>query len=51
MTFIAKGRLGNHDIEAECINPGDWFGKTSGRQGLDSASFGLLQGLFQLPSG
>jgi hypothetical protein len=25
--ITAKGRLGNHDIEAECINPGDWFGK------------------------
>jgi len=26
--IVAKGRLGNHEIEAEVINPGDWFGKT-----------------------
>ena len=25
---IAKGRLRDHDIDAECINPGEWFGKT-----------------------
>lgn len=28
MTIIAKGRLGNHDIEAEVLNPSSWFGKT-----------------------
>ena len=28
MTVIAKGKLNGHEIEAECINPGDWFGKT-----------------------
>lgn len=24
---IARGKLGPHDIEAEVLNPGDWFGK------------------------
>ncbi len=27
-TITAKGKLHGHDIDAECINPGDWFGKT-----------------------
>ena len=27
MTIIAKGNLNGHDIEAEVINPSDWFGK------------------------
>jgi len=26
--IVAKGRLGNHDIEAEVLNPSSWFGKT-----------------------
>lgn len=28
MPIIAKGRLGQHDIEAEVLNPSSWFGKT-----------------------
>lgn len=27
MTVTAKGQLGGHDIEAEVLNPGDWWGK------------------------
>jgi hypothetical protein len=25
--LVARGKLGDHDIEAVCVNPGDWFGK------------------------
>lgn len=25
--ITAKGKLGTHDVEAEVINPGNWFGK------------------------
>ena len=28
MTITAHGKLNGHEIEAEVINPGDWFGKT-----------------------
>lgn len=28
MTVKAKGKLGDHDIEAEVLNPGNWWGKT-----------------------
>lgn len=27
MTVIAKGRLGDHEIDAEVVNPGGWWGK------------------------
>jgi hypothetical protein len=25
--IVARGKLGDHDIEATAVNPGDWFGK------------------------